>query len=117
MISCMAPVRGFGTRSVYRRIVARDNFEGASDVCLVNWPQNDYFDKPLIDVPEMEEAMAYDDAEALSLSLLYWMQTEAPRPDGIHSSPASSGSNSCGNRPAAAAWAMDSISWGQVRKR
>ena len=49
---------------------------------LVNWPQNDYFVHSVIDVPEEEEAMAYDEAEQLSLSLLYWMQTEAPRHDG-----------------------------------
>jgi hypothetical protein len=49
---------------------------------LVNWPQNDYFVRNIIDVPEEQEAMAYDEAEQLSLSLVYWLQTEAPRHDG-----------------------------------
>lgn len=69
----------------YRQVIDPAIFQTGhkmQPVTLVNWPQNDYFDKPLIDVPEMDQAMAYDDAEALSLSLLYWMQTEAPRHDG-----------------------------------
>jgi hypothetical protein len=69
----------------YRRIADRANFVPgtyAGDVSLVNWPQNDYWLGNLIDVPEAEAARHRERAKQLSLSLLYWMQTEAPRPDG-----------------------------------
>jgi hypothetical protein len=67
----------------FRRIAARRNFvEGAyaSDICLVNWPMIDYFEGPVIDVPDAERHHAA--ARELSRSALYWLQTEAPRPDG-----------------------------------
>jgi hypothetical protein len=70
---------------LYRRIADRKNFkEGMypSDICLVNWPQNDYWLGNLIDVSPDEAAKHLSRAKQLSLSLLYWMQTEAPRPDG-----------------------------------
>lgn len=70
---------------IFRRIAARDLFdEGfyASDICLVNWPSIDYFVDPVLDVPREVELQRYADARQLSLSMLYWMQTEAPRPDG-----------------------------------
>lgn len=81
------------------------------EVTLVNWPQNDYFvlqspsagragasaaagaaraanvgqpmgsGKAASDVFDRLE-QHYQDAKQLSLSLLYWLQTEAPRPDG-----------------------------------
>jgi hypothetical protein len=70
---------------LYRRIADRRNFQtGAypSDLCLVNWPQNDYWLGNLIDVSPAEAAKHLRRAKQLSLSLLYWMQTEALRPDG-----------------------------------
>lgn len=70
---------------LYRRIADRNNFvDGTyrSDISLVNWPQNDYWLGNLCEV-SAEEAMRHlERAKQLSLSLLYWMQTEAPRPDG-----------------------------------
>lgn len=69
----------------YRRILDKSNFkEGAftSDVTLVNWPQNDYLLGNLIDVSKEERQKHIDDAKQLSLSLFYWLQTEAPRIDG-----------------------------------
>jgi hypothetical protein len=69
----------------YRRIVDRANFEPGTyvgDVTLVNWPQNDYMLGNLIDVPAEEAARHLARAKQLSLSLLYWLQTECPRPDG-----------------------------------
>lgn len=69
----------------YRRIIARSNFRPGtyrSDISLVNWPQNDYFLEPIIDVTAEEKRRRIGEAKQLSLSLLYWMQTEAPRPDG-----------------------------------
>ncbi|MBL8230491.1 MAG: FAD-dependent oxidoreductase [Bryobacterales bacterium] len=70
---------------LYRRIVAKQNFPSgafASDVSLINWPQNDYWLGRLVDVSPEEFARHVKRAKQLSLSLLYWMQTEAPRPGG-----------------------------------
>ncbi|MEU4396486.1 FAD-dependent oxidoreductase [Kribbella sp. NPDC023855] len=67
----------------FRRIAARRHFQpGAyeSDICLVNWPMIDYFDGPVFDVPDAEKHVA--GARELSQAVLYWLQTEAPRPDG-----------------------------------
>lgn len=69
----------------FRRIAAKDNFkEGAyrSDVCLVNWPMIDYFEKPIIDVTEEELEERLSSAASLSYSMLYYLQTECPRADG-----------------------------------
>ena len=80
----MDPAKGTGLFK-YRRIVDRTNFVPgtyAGDITLVNWPQNDYMLGNLVDVPAAEFALHVDRAKQLSLSLLYWMQTEAPRPDG-----------------------------------
>ncbi|HSV85598.1 MAG TPA: FAD-dependent oxidoreductase, partial [Levilinea sp.] len=53
-----------------------------SDINLVNWPQNDYWLGPLLGVTESEKQKHLKGAQDLSLALLYWMQTEAPRHDG-----------------------------------
>lgn len=69
----------------YRRIINRHNFvEGTydGDITIVNWPQNDFFPGNLIDVPEKEFQRNIERAKQLSHSLFYWLQTEAPRPDG-----------------------------------
>ena len=76
---------GDGNLWTFRRIAARRNFvPGAylSDICLVNWPMIDYLDGSIIDVTSEEKARHIAAAQELSQSLLYWMQTEAPRPDG-----------------------------------
>lgn len=69
----------------FRRIAARETFQPgflASDVTLVNWPMIDYFEGPVHAVPPAEAARHLGGARQLSLSFLYWLQTEAPRPDG-----------------------------------
>lgn len=69
----------------YRRIVAAANFRPGTvrfDVTLVNWPQNDYWETPILGVDEKTRQRALQRSRELSLSLLYWMQTEAPRHDG-----------------------------------
>lgn len=74
----------------FRRIAARRNFEPgtyASDITLVNWPQIDYFEgitfaDASLGVSAEGAAHHRDAARQLSLSALYWMQTEVPRPDG-----------------------------------
>ena len=48
----------------------------------MNWPQNDYWLGNIHEVTEDEAARHLRRAKQLSLSLLYWMQTAAPRPDG-----------------------------------
>jgi hypothetical protein len=69
----------------YRRIAAAENFQAgayAGDVSLINWPQNDYLLGPLVGVADVERERHIVRAKQLSLSLLHWMQTEAPRADG-----------------------------------
>lgn len=70
---------------IYRRIANQHNFtEGAykSSISLINWPQNDYWLGNLHEVSAEESARHLMRGKQLSLSLLYWMQTEAPKPDG-----------------------------------
>ncbi|MFC5528106.1 FAD-dependent oxidoreductase [Cohnella yongneupensis] len=69
----------------YRRIIDASLYEAAfyeSDITLVNWSQNDYFLGPVYEVSEEERLVNLLGARQLSLSLVYWLQTEAPRPDG-----------------------------------
>ena len=69
----------------YRRVVAREHFPvqlAPHEVTIVNWPQNDYFLENIIDRPEADVRRCLEQARQLSLSLLYWLQTERPRPDG-----------------------------------
>jgi hypothetical protein len=69
----------------FRRILDRANFKdgfSSSDITVVNWPQNDYWFGPVVGVDPSECARNLEAARHLSLSLLYWLQTEAPRPDG-----------------------------------
>lgn len=74
--------KGFWT---YRRIADRDLFSPGfyrGDVTIVNWPQNDYSFGLICDVSEAQATKHIERAKQLSLSLLYWLQTDAPRPDG-----------------------------------
>jgi hypothetical protein len=78
------PAKGTGLFR-YRRIIDRTNFAPgtyAGDITLVNWPQNDYMLGNLVDVSAEEFSRHVDRARQLSLSWLYWLQTECPRPDG-----------------------------------
>jgi hypothetical protein len=94
-ITLKSASRGFDPRGagaglwVYRRILDPRNFragvfEGSSGMTLVNWPQNDYWLGPLIGpgVTDSDAEKHVARAKQLSLSLLYWLQTECPRPDG-----------------------------------
>ena len=87
--------RGFDPRGagvglwVYRRILDPRNFRpgaypGSSGITLVNWPQNDYLLGPIAGPGiTTEDAQRHvERAKQLSLSLLYWLQTECPRPEG-----------------------------------
>ncbi|MBD1420336.1 FAD-dependent oxidoreductase [Sphingobacterium chuzhouense] len=69
----------------YRKIISRSNFQPdfyQGDITLVNWPQNDYMLGNLIGVSDLEFKKHLASSKQLGLSLLYWLQTEAPRPDG-----------------------------------
>lgn len=69
----------------YRRIVDKTMMKDGlydGDVSLINWAQNDYFLGPIYGVSEEERQKHLEGARQLSLSLVYWLQTEAPRPDG-----------------------------------
>ena len=69
----------------YRRIADQSNFLPGtyrSSITLVNWPQNDYWLGDLVTASAGESKDYLRKAKQLSLSLLYWMQTDAPRPDG-----------------------------------
>jgi hypothetical protein len=69
----------------YRKIINKENFKKgfySGDITIVNWPQNDYMLGNIIGASEEEFQRHFESAKQLSLSLLYWLQTEAPRPDG-----------------------------------
>jgi len=70
---------------LYRRIVTANHYPVDSaihEVTVMNWPQNDYFLRNIIDKPDEEMALAYEEARQLSLSLAWWLQREYPREDG-----------------------------------
>ena len=74
----------------YRRILDKAKYPAgtfASDITLVNWPQHDYWLGPLLGVDEAEKAKHLEGSRQLSLSLLYWMQTEAPNIEGGYGYP------------------------------
>ncbi len=77
--------RAFSGLWSYRRLRDRSLFEPgvfASDVCLVNWPLIDYLDGDLCTASAAERERLLAEAREMSLCVLYWMQTEAPREDG-----------------------------------
>lgn len=70
---------------VYRRIADPANFTSGfypSGITLVNWPQNDYWLRDIITVTADQKQQQLKRAKQLSLSFLYWMQTEAPGANG-----------------------------------
>lgn len=74
-----------GNLFIYRRIANQANFSSGayrSSMSLVNWPQNDYWLGNIHGNSPAEATKHLQRGKQLSLSLLYWMQTEAPRPDG-----------------------------------
>ena len=77
--------RAFSGLWTFRRILARHHLEPGSrgrDICLVNWPMQDYLLDDLCNSGADARERLIADAKQLSLSLLYWLQTEAPRGDG-----------------------------------
>ena len=83
-LASLLPMEGAYALFHYRQILDKHHFApGAfpSSISLVNWPQVDYWLGPIIDVPTEERDLHLRQAKELSLSFLYWMQTEAPRHD------------------------------------
>ena len=79
------PANGEGSFWRYRRLIGRQHWAPGyepHEVTLCNWPQNDYVEGNIIDKDEAQVAGYLQEARELSLSLFYWLQTEAPRPDG-----------------------------------
>ncbi|MFD1887215.1 FAD-dependent oxidoreductase [Paenibacillus wenxiniae] len=68
----------------YRRIVdpAIWTEKLSAEVSLLNWAMNDYYAAPVTGVPLQERLPNLESARQLTLSLVYWLQTEAPRLDG-----------------------------------
>jgi hypothetical protein len=67
----------------YRQIVDPNiSVNEPHPVTVVNWPMNDYFDQPLIKPDGSRNESAWHDAKELSRCLLYYLQTEWPKPDG-----------------------------------
>lgn len=52
------------------------------EVTLLNWALNDYYAGPIIGVSPEERKRHLEGARQLTLSLVYWLQTAAPRLDG-----------------------------------
>jgi hypothetical protein len=67
----------------FRRIRYGGHYtDDVSDVTLLNWPQVDYWIRPLVGVSAAERDRARQEARGLSLAFVHWLQTDAPRPDG-----------------------------------
>ena len=67
----------------FRRMLCRDNFTpGAfpSDVTVAIWHANEYHQGVLCGVSPEEQRKHLEAARQLSLSTIYWLQTEAPNP-------------------------------------
>jgi hypothetical protein len=67
----------------YRKVVDASicNAPPPHEVTLLNWPQNDYLLRDVVTADD-DQQLARREARQLTLSLLHWLQTQAPRPDG-----------------------------------
>ncbi len=69
----------------YRRLLSGRLFDPSGnlrDIAMINWNSNDYHHADLISATPEERVRILDEAKRLSLSFLYWLQTEVPRDDG-----------------------------------
>lgn len=66
----------------YRQIVDPTIYESEQPqaATIANWPQNDYFVENIIDKPADQVEKSLFAAKQLSLSFLYWLQTEGGHP-------------------------------------
>jgi hypothetical protein len=84
-------LNGDGVASLfeYRKILDASKLQDprANDVTLVNWPMNDYLLGNIVDVSERTAHEHREAGKELSGCLLYWLQTEAPSPNGQRGNP------------------------------
>ncbi|MCH7904165.1 MAG: FAD-dependent oxidoreductase [Armatimonadetes bacterium] len=67
----------------YRQIVdGKKHKDRREDATVMNWPMNDYCVGSILDVPAKLVRERLEAARQLTLSMLYWLQTAAPRHDG-----------------------------------
>jgi len=69
----------------YRRVRCSTNLDERAvprDATLVNWPQNDYLLGDVWSLDPLERERHRAGARELSLCLLHWLRSEAPRSDG-----------------------------------
>jgi len=67
----------------YRQIIDPNKYKDSKNIhptTILNWPQNDYFFDNIIENDQSDFHKAQ--AKELTLSLVYWLQTEAKRDDG-----------------------------------
>jgi len=65
----------------YRQIVGAKHWDAAhppQEATCVNWPMNDYIEADLLSDDPAERQRAMHESKQLALSLLYWLQTDAP---------------------------------------
>ena len=70
---------------LYRQILNHNNFKSGfykGPVSCINWPQHAYLLGKIVDEPAEQKEYHLKRAAQLNLSLIYWLQTEVPRPDG-----------------------------------
>jgi hypothetical protein len=68
-----------GSLWTYRRLIDASLFpQFARDISMINWPGNDYRSVNLLTATPEAMATALQEAKAVSLGFLYWLQTEAP---------------------------------------
>ncbi len=63
----------------YRRLRDAERL-GGPELAVINWPGNDYVGADLVSAPDRDVVVA--DARRLTVGLVHWLQTEAPRDDG-----------------------------------
>ncbi len=69
----------------YRQVIRPETFAPGAvtePVTIANWPQNDYYEHTVLDVPADALERRLESARQLTLSFIYWLQTEAPCHDG-----------------------------------
>jgi hypothetical protein len=69
----------------YRRLIDACNFDDPrykNDLAVINWESNDLRGFNIIDHPPDIQAVRLQRGKLLSLGLLYWLQTKAPRDEG-----------------------------------
>lgn len=72
----------------YRMIINSKYYKNdfiKNDVTILNWPQNDYIFGNIYESPDAD--YHYNMARELTLSVVYWLQTEALREDGTKGYP------------------------------